>query len=110
MSATNKQSLDFEKPLLDLEKQLDDLMQSSASSDLDFTDEIRAIEKKIELTKRQVYSDLTPWQKVQLSRHPNRPYSPDLIKRIFSEFHELHGDRLFRDDHALIGGTATLLN
>ncbi len=108
MSATNKQSLDFEKPLLDLEKQLDDLMQSSASSDLDFTDEIRAIEKKIELTKRQVYSDLSPWQKVQLSRHPNRPYSPDLIKRIFSEFHELHGDRLFRDDHALIGGTATL--
>ena len=62
MSAT-KQSLDFEKPLLDLEKQLDDLMQSSANSDMDFTDEIKAIEKKIDLTKRQVYSDLSPWQK-----------------------------------------------
>jgi len=108
MSNKNKQSLDFEKPLLDLEKQLDDLMQSSASSDMDFTDEIRAIEKKIELTKRQVYSDLSPWQKVQLSRHPNRPYSPDLIQRIFTNFEELHGDRLFRDDHALIGGPATL--
>jgi len=57
MSSTNKQSLDFEKPLLDLEKQLDELTQSSSNSDLDFSDEIRAIEKKIELTKRQVYSD-----------------------------------------------------
>jgi acetyl-CoA carboxylase carboxyl transferase subunit alpha len=108
MSSTNKQSLDFEKPLLDLEKQLDELTQSSSNSDLDFSDEIRAIEKKIELTKRQVYSDLSPWQKVQLSRHPNRPYSPDLIKRVFTEFQELHGDRLFRDDNALIGGPATL--
>ena len=67
-------------------------MQSSANSDMDFTDEIKAIEKKIDLTKRQVYSDLSPWQKVQLSRHPNRPYSPDLITRIFTNFEELHGD------------------
>ncbi len=87
---------------------MDELMQSSTNSDLDFTDEIRAIEKKIELTKRQVYSDLSPWQKVQLSRHPNRPYSPDLIQRIFTNFEELHGDRLFRDDHALIGGPASI--
>ena len=108
MSSINKQSLDFEKPLLILEKQLDELMQSSANSDMDFTDEIRAIEKKIELTKRQVYSDLSSWQKVQLSRHPNRPYSPDLIQRIFTNFEELHGDRLFRDDHALIGGPASI--
>ena len=108
MSAKNKQSLDFEKPLLDLEKQLDDLMQSSANSDLDFSDEIKAIEKKIEHTKRQVYSDLSPWQKVQLSRHPNRPYSPDLISRIFNDFEKLHGDRLFKDDNALIGGPAAV--
>ena len=108
MSAKNKQSLDFEKPLLDMEKQLDDLMQSSANSDLDFSDEIKAIEKKIEHTKRQIYSDLSPWQKVQLSRHPNRPYSPDLISRIFNDFEELHGDRLFKDDHALIGGPAAI--
>ena len=83
MQTRNKQSLDFEKPLLDLEKQLDDLMQSSKESDLDFSKEIQAIEQKIELTKREVYSNLTSWQKVQLSRHPNRPYSPDLISRIF---------------------------
>jgi len=108
MPATNKQSLDFERPLLDLEKQLDVLMQSSTNSDMDFSDEIKAIEKKIEKTKRQVYSDLSPWQKVQLSRHPNRPYSPDLIKRIFSGFEELHGDRLFKDDNALFGGPASL--
>jgi acetyl-CoA carboxylase carboxyl transferase subunit alpha len=108
MSSSTKQNLDFEKPLLELEKQLDDLVQSSSESDLDFSDEIRAIEKKIELTKRQVYSNLSPWQKVQLSRHPNRPYSPDLIQRIFSDFEELHGDRLFKDDAALIGGPASL--
>jgi len=108
MQKKNKQSLDFEKPLLDLEKQLEDILQSSKESDLDFSQEIQAIEKKIELTKREVYSNLTSWQKVQLSRHPNRPYSPDLISRIFSNFEELHGDRLFRDDAAVLGGPAEL--
>ena len=108
MQKKKKQSLDFEKPLLDLEKQLEDILQSSKESDLDFSQEIQAIEKKIELTKREVYSNLTSWQKVQLSRHPNRPYSPDLISRIFSNFEELHGDRLFRDDAAVLGGPAEL--
>jgi len=108
MQKKNKQSLDFEKPLLDLEKQLEDILQSSKESDLDFSEEIQAIEKKIELTKREVYSNLTSWQKVQLSRHPNRPYSPDLISRIFTNFEELHGDRLFRDDAAVLGGPAEL--
>ena len=78
-----KHSLEFEKPLLDLEKQLDEIVKSSHDSDLDFSTKIKAIEKKIEQTKREVYSDLTPWQKVQLSRHPNRPYSIDYIERIF---------------------------
>ena len=81
-----KHSLEFEKPLMDLEKQLDDIVKSSSDSDLDFSTEIKAIEKKIENTKREVYSDLTPWQKVQLSRHPNRPYSIDYIERIFEDF------------------------
>lgn len=108
MQTKNKQSLDFEKPLLDLEKQLDDLMQSSKESDLDFSKEIQAIEQKIELTKREVYSNLTSWQKVQLSRHPNRPYSPDLIFRIFENFEELHGDRLYKDDAAVLGGPAEI--
>ena len=84
-----KHSLDFEKPLLDLEKQLDELLQSSQDSDLDFSEEIKAIEKKIDVTKREVYSDLTSWQKVQLSRHPNRPFSLDYIERIFTDFQPL---------------------
>lgn len=103
-----KHSLEFEKPLLDLEKQLEDLQQSSKDTDLDFSREIKGIEKKIELTKRDVYSDLTPWQKVQLSRHPNRPYALDYIERIFVGFEELHGDRLFKDDAAIVGGPAEL--
>ena len=101
-----KHSLEFEKPLLDLEKQLEEIVKSSHDSDLDFSTEIKAIEKKIEQTKRHVYSDLTPWQKVQLSRHPNRPYSLDYIEKIFSDFEELHGDRFFKDDLAIVGGVA----
>ncbi len=103
-----KHSLEFEKPLLYLEKQLEDIVKSSHDSDLDFSTEIRAIEKKIEDTKRDVYSDLTPWQKVQMSRHPNRPYSIDYIERIFDEFEQLHGDRLFMDDAAIVGGPASI--
>ena len=103
-----KHSLEFEKPLLDLEKQLEDLVRSSKDSDLDFTNEIKAIEKKIEQTKRVVYADLSPWQKVQLSRHPNRPYALDYIEKIFTNFEELHGDRLFKDDAAIVGGPAEL--
>lgn len=103
-----KHSLEFEKPLLELEKQLEEIVKSSQDSDLDFSTEIKAIEKKIEKTKRDVYSDLTPWQKVQLSRHPNRPYSIDYIERIFDKFEELHGDRIFKDDAAIVGGPASL--
>ena len=103
-----KHSLEFEKPLMDLEKQLDDIVKSSRDSDLDFSTEIKAIEKKIEHTKRDVYSDLSPWQKVQLSRHPNRPYSLDYIERIFDDFEELHGDRSFMDDAAIVGGLASM--
>lgn len=103
-----KHSLEFEKPLLELEKQLDEILQSSQNTDLDFSQEIKAIEKKIELTKREVYSDLTSWQKVQLSRHPNRPFSLDYIERIFSDFQLLLGDRLFKEDAAIVGGPAIL--
>ena len=105
---SKKHSLDFEKPLLDLEKQLDELLQSSKDSDLDFSQEIKAIEKKIDVTKRDVYSDLTSWQKVQLSRHPNRPFSLDYIERIFKDFECLHGDRLYKEDAAIVGGPANL--
>ena len=99
-------TLDFEKPLRDLEKQLEELTDTSRESDLDVSKEVRAIEDKIERTKRETYSDLTPWQQVQLSRHPGRPYSLDYIESLFQDFQELHGDRAFRDDAALIGGPA----
>lgn len=108
METTKKHSLDFEKPLHELELQLDELQKSSQNSDLDFSSEIKAIEAKIELTKRQVYTNLSPWQKVQLSRHPNRPFSPDLIRLAFEDFEELHGDRLYKDDQAIIGGPASI--
>ena len=99
-------TLDFEKPLRDLEKQLEELTDTSRESDLDVSKEVRAIEDKIERTKRETYSELTPWQQVQLSRHPGRPFSLDYIESLFQDFQELHGDRAFRDDAALIGGPA----
>lgn len=98
--------LDFEKPLRVLEDQLLTLKQTSEEQSVDVTDEIRSIEKKIKETQETIYKNLTPWQKIQLSRHPNRPYSLDYINSIFTDFQELHGDRCFNDDQALIGGTA----
>ncbi len=101
-------TLEFEKPLCELEKQLITLRTVSDESKVDVSSEIKAIEQKIEKTKADIYSDLTPWQRVQLSRHPKRPYSLDYIESIFTDFEELHGDRRFRDDAAIVGGPAFL--
>ncbi len=101
-------TLEFEKPLRELEKQLHTLLTLSQESKVDVTSEIEAIEAKIEKTKSDIYSDLTAWQRVQLSRHPKRPYSLDYIERIFTDFEELHGDRRFREDAAIVGGPAFL--
>lgn len=98
--------LDFERPLRALEEQLQRLRDSSGESRVDVQSEVAAIEKKIEATKREIYRNLTAWQKVQLSRYPTRPYALDYIKALFDDFQELHGDRSYRDDRALIGGTA----
>jgi acetyl-CoA carboxylase carboxyl transferase subunit alpha len=98
--------LEFEKPVRDLEKQLEHLHQLSLENKVDVAEEIAAIEKKIEATKHTVYAGLTAWQRVQIARHPKRPYALDYIGALFRDFQELHGDRLFRDDQALIGGTA----
>jgi len=100
--------LDFEKPIRGLEQKIELLHESSNSSKIDMSDEIEAIRKKLEATKNQIYSSLTPWQRVQLARHPHRPTTLDYIGMIFSDFQELHGDRTFKDDHALIGGPAIL--
>ena len=101
-------TLEFEKPLRELEKQLITLNQVSQESKVDVSSEIVAIETKIEKIKKDIYSNLTPWQRVQLSRHPKRPYSLDYINLIFTNFEELHGDRRFREDAAIVGGPAFL--
>lgn len=102
----SKFTLPFEKPIRELEEQLQKLTHVSQESNVDLSKEIRSIETKIEQTQRDIYSNLTAWQRIQLARHPQRPYSLDYINILFTDFQELHGDRRFRDDQALIGGTA----
>jgi acetyl-CoA carboxylase carboxyl transferase subunit alpha len=99
-------TLEFEKPLRDLSTQLDQLRQQSLENNLDVASEIAGITRKIEATQREIYSSLTPWQRVQIARHPKRPYALDYVRLICTGFQELHGDRQFNDDQALIGGTA----
>src|SRR5471032_935437 len=99
-------TLEFEKPLRELTRRLDELRQQSLETKVDLADQIVAMERDIEVARQEVYSKLTPWQKVQIARHPKRPYALDYIGLIFEGFQELHGDRQFRDDRALIGGTA----
>ena len=101
-------TLEFEKPLRELEIQLITLRQVSQESKVDVGSEIKAIEAKIEKTKKEIYSNLGAWQRVQLSRHPKRPYSLDYINLIFTDFQELHGDRRFSEDAAIVGGPAFL--
>ncbi len=99
-------SLEFEKPLRDLSQQLDQLRQQSLENNLDLSSEVAGITRKIEATQREIYSSLTPWQRVQIARHPKRPYALDYVGMICEGFTELHGDRQFNDDRALVGGTA----
>lgn len=105
-----KHHLDFEKPIVELQKKLDDLRRHPENHALAIRleDEIRTIEQKIEAERRRIFSDLTAWQRVQLARHPKRPLTLDYIKGAFTEFMELHGDRLFGDDAAIVGGFARL--
>ncbi len=101
-------ALDFEKPIIELEAKINDLKKSGKTKKIDFEPEIKKIEQKIEKMKQEIYSNLTDWQRVQIARHPNRPYTLDYIHLMTSEFVELHGDRLFADDLALVGGFAKL--
>ena len=98
--------LEFEKPLRELEKQLEALHQQSLENNIDMSAELATIEAKIDVTKREIYTNLTPWQRVLVARHPKRPYALDYIGALCTDFQELHGDRQFNDDRALIGGTA----
>jgi acetyl-CoA carboxylase carboxyl transferase subunit alpha len=99
-------TLEFEKPLRELEKQIEHLNQRALESKLDVSTEISAIERKLAETQRAIYTSLTPWQRVQIARHPKRPYALDYVGLICENFQELHGDRQFKDDRALVGGTA----
>jgi acetyl-CoA carboxylase carboxyl transferase subunit alpha len=98
--------LEFEKPLRELEKQLEALHQQSLENNIDMSAELATIEAKIDATKRDIYENLTPWQRVQVARHPKRPYALDYVGALCEDFQELHGDRQFNDDRALVGGTA----
>jgi acetyl-CoA carboxylase carboxyl transferase subunit alpha len=105
-----KHQLDFEKPIIELQNKLEELRKhpETHSPDLSREEEIRLIEKKLDETRRQIFSNLTAWQRVQLARHPKRPYALDYLGKTFTDFHELHGDRLFADDRAMVGGLAKL--
>jgi len=100
--------LEFEKPLVELERMLSSMKDHSQEHKMDFDSEVDRLKKKIEQTRKEIYSNLTPWQRVQIVRHPGRPYTLDYIQRICTDFVELHGDRFYGDDHALVGGLATL--
>jgi acetyl-CoA carboxylase carboxyl transferase subunit alpha len=100
--------LEFEKPIRDLETKIASLNDSSSSSKIDVKDEIATMRKKLDTVKKEIYSNLTPWQRIQIARHPQRPTTLDYVRILFTEFQELHGDRTFKDDHALVGGPAIL--
>lgn len=100
--------LDFEKPILELQRRLQDLKDHSDRHDLDFDSEVEAMENKLRETRRQIYDNLTAWQRVQLARHILRPFALDYVSRCFTDWVELHGDRLFGDDKAMPSGLAKL--
>lgn len=100
--------LEFEQPLESLYDQLDQIKQIEAQGDIDVSAAVRDLEGKIAALRKEIYGNLTGWQKVQLSRHPERPYTLFYVKNMFTNFIELHGDRLVHDDKAIIGGLAQL--
>ena len=105
-----KDYLDFEQPIIELQSKLDALTRTTQTSgvEVDFEGEAEQIREKIEETRKAIYSKLTPWQRIQLARHPRRPYTLDYIETAFDEFSELHGDRLYSDDRAVVSGFAKL--
>lgn len=103
----NNHTLDFEKPVRDLENQIKELKQASDHRpEIDLSEEVKGLQKKIDTLLKDIYKNLTPWERVQLSRHPNRPHSVDYIQNVFDDFHELSGDRHFANDDAIITGIA----
>jgi len=100
--------LEFERPIQELEKKISDMRDFSVGKSIELSGEIASLEQKLERLRTEIYSGLTRWQRVQLSRHPKRPHTLDYINLIASDFVELHGDRGFADDKAMVGGLATI--
>lgn len=100
--------LDFEKPIVELERKIEELKNFTSDKKIDLSSEVKKLEEKLEKLKKEVYSSLSPWQRVQIARHPQRPYTKDYIEMILTDFVELHGDRAFAEDLAIIGGLAKL--
>jgi acetyl-CoA carboxylase carboxyl transferase subunit alpha len=104
----NAYTLDFEKPLLELERQIDELKRVGEEREIDVAGELTTLQAKLDSLREDIYRSLTPMQRVSVARHPKRPYTQDYLGTIFTDFVELHGDRLYRDDLAIVGGWARL--
>jgi acetyl-CoA carboxylase carboxyl transferase subunit alpha len=102
----NSNYLDFEQPIAELQAKIDELKNVGSDNAINLDEEIQRLQSKMRQRIKNIFKDLSPWQISQLSRHPLRPYSLDYVEKIFDEFHELHGDRAFADDHAIVGGLA----
>ena len=105
---TLKQSLEFEKPVAELEARLSEVKGLYEQGRVELKDDIKTLEKTVQALKRKIYTRLTPWQVAQIARHPNRPYTLDYVNLICDDFMELHGDRKFKDDPAIVGGLASI--
>src|SRR5918996_238442 len=99
-------TLDFEKPILELEKQIDELKKLAGERSLDVAEEIAPLERKLTELREEIYRNLTPLQRVQVARNSRRPFTLDYLKLAFTDFVELHGDRLYGEDAAIVGGWA----
>lgn len=100
----NGSSLEFEKPVVELEKKIEELRKLSSGGKMNLSEEIKKLEEKLEKLKKDIYENLTPWQRVQIARYPKRPYTLNYISLIITDFVEVHGDRCFNDDKAIISG------
>jgi len=106
----SRYSLDFEKPIAELEYKIEELKELTAREGVDFENEIKSLQARLRKLQEDTFANLTSWQKVQLARHPNRPKFLDLVELIFDNFLPLHGDRLYADDQAIVGGLAKMGN
>jgi len=102
----NPNYLEFEQPIAELQAKIDELRNVGSDNAINLDEEIQRLQAKMRQEIKSIFKSLTPWQISQLSRHPLRPYTLDYVEKIFDEFHELHGDRAFADDHAIVGGLA----